>query len=128
MMDFETTRRIIRDAWWGTQPFDPWLFRRRLTKFRDGRCDYDIEKLAETPTEALYLVDEAWLVFLDLSGPDAHYCTYPAGAHKVELSILGGSLCGHVLACLFLDGKAHLLTGHLHLMAKAVSAPSRLRP
>lgn len=114
MMGFDVTRRIIRGAWKWTQPFDPGLFRRRLEEFRAACRGFDIEKLAETPAEAVYIVDEAWLVFLDLTGPDAHYCTCPVGAQKVELSIMGGSLCGHVLACLFRDGKAHLLTVHLH--------------
>ncbi|OGR91327.1 MAG: hypothetical protein A2V88_04915 [Elusimicrobia bacterium RBG_16_66_12] len=128
MIGFDVTRRIIQGAWKGAQPFDPWLFRRQLAEFRGTRYGFDIEKLAETSTEALYIVDEDWLVFLDLAGPDAHYCTCPAGAQKVELSILGGSLCEHVLACLFRDGKAHLLTVHLHLLAKTASASSRNRP
>lgn len=128
MIGFDVTRRIIQGAWKGVQPFDPGLFRRQLAEFRDARGGFNIEKLAETSTESLYIVDEDCLVFIDLTGPDAHYCTCPAGAQKVELSILGGSLCEHVLACLFRDGKAHLLTVHLHLLAKTVSAPSRIRP
>lgn len=121
-MEFIVTRRIIRGAWLGTTEFDPWLFRHRLSRARTGREELRIEKFTETESEAIYEVEGAWLVFLDLSGPDAHYCTCPDGARKVELSLLGGSLCEHVLVCLLRDGKAHLLAVHLALMAKAIAA------
>lgn len=74
-MQFSVTRQIIRHAWRGTTDFDPWLFRRRLSLVRSRRVHYIIEKIAETPGEVIYEVEGAWLVFLDLSGPDAHYCT-----------------------------------------------------
>lgn len=122
-MRFSVTRQIIRHAWSGTTQFDPWLFRRRLSLAKSRRLHFHIEKLAETKREAIFEVEGAWLVFLDLTGPDAHYCTCPNGAQKVELCYLGGSLCEHVLACLVRDGKAHLLGVHLALMAKALASP-----
>jgi hypothetical protein len=121
-MEFETTRRLIRCAWKEAGQFDPWWSRCRLALSKAVREDGRIFKLEETPVEALYEVDDVWLVFLDLSGLDAHYCGCSGGARKVEIAFLGGSLCEHVIGCLLHDGKAHLLAVHFSLLAKAIAA------
>ena len=121
-MEFNITRQIIHCAWRGEEQFDPLVFRRRLARARVVRGHAKFEKLAQTRREMLFMVDDSWMVFLDLSGRDAHYCTCPNGARKVTIVYLGGSLCEHVLACALLDGKAYLLIVHFHLLAKAVEA------
>jgi hypothetical protein len=143
-MNFETTRRIARCGWTKTMVFDPAGFRTKVGLARGIRGWGLVMKMAEDSSAVLYEVErvrgrglvmdedsgpvlygverDPYLVLIDLTGQDAHYCTCPDGATRVEVAFLGGSLCEHVIACLLEDGNAHMLAPHFCLAARAANA------
>ena len=100
--------------------FDPVAFDVEVHWAKEIRRQGLVTRLAASEREEVYEVErDAYLVFLDLAGSDAHYCTCPDGATKVEVAFLAGSLCEHVIACLLEQEHAHMLAPHFALAAKA---------
>lgn len=117
-MNTDFLRGLIPLAWLSERPFDPPGYRLRLERAKEVAHAYAFELLHAGPRDEVYMVTgghEPYLVFMDLSGSDCHYCTCPDGAVRRVVPVtggkVGGSLCKHVIAaCLHGEDKAHLLT------------------
>lgn len=99
---------VLRVGWSESGPLEPWRFRLRLQRAQLVRRAYTFQRLAETEKWLAFRISggqEPYFVFLDLTPLGEHYCTCPDGSYRVQAQSIAGSLCKHVLGCLFREGR-----------------------